>query len=158
MGTVPPEEHSLLKDEIARRLSRLVDPATGERAVTEVFVRDDAYQDAGARELGPDLVIGFAKGIRASDGTVEGRVSREVWEDNAAKWSGDHIMHPDAVPGVLFSTRPLRRPVESLRDLAGALVAGGQGSGVRGPGGQAVRAIRSSSRLSTVSQAHSVST
>jgi hypothetical protein len=68
-------------------------------------------------------VIGYAKGIRASDGTVEGRVSREVWEDNTAKWSGDHIMHPDAVPGVLFSTRRLRRPVESLRDLAGALVA-----------------------------------
>jgi predicted AlkP superfamily phosphohydrolase/phosphomutase len=123
VGTVPPEEHRLLKDEIDRRLSRLVDPATGERAVAEVFIRDDAYEDAGARERGPDLVIGYAKGIRASDGTVEGRVSREVWEDNTAKWSGDHIMHPDAVPGVLFSTRPLRRPVESLRDLAGALVA-----------------------------------
>jgi hypothetical protein len=123
VGTVPSDQYRLLRDEIGRRLSRLVDPATGERAVTEVFVRDDAYEDAGARERGPDLVIGYAKGIRASDGTVEGRVSREVWEDNTAKWSGDHIMHPDAVPGVLFSTRPLRRPVESLRDLAGALVA-----------------------------------
>jgi hypothetical protein len=27
------------------------------------------------------------------------------------------------VPGILFSTRPLQRPVVSLRDLAGAIVA-----------------------------------
>jgi predicted AlkP superfamily phosphohydrolase/phosphomutase len=123
VGIVPRDQYRLLRDEIARRLSRLVDPATDEKAVTEVFIRDDAYEDAGARELGPDLVIGYAKGVRASDQTAEGRVSREVWEDNTAKWSGDHIMHPDAVPGILFSTRPLRRPVVSLRDLAGAIVA-----------------------------------
>jgi predicted AlkP superfamily phosphohydrolase/phosphomutase len=123
VGIVPRDQYRLLRDEIARRLSRLVDPATGEKAVTEVFIRDDAYEDAGARELGPDLVIGYAKGVRASDQTAEGRVSREVWEDNTSKWSGDHIMHPDAVPGILFSTRPLRRPVTSLRDLAGAIVA-----------------------------------
>jgi predicted AlkP superfamily phosphohydrolase/phosphomutase len=123
VGIVPRDQYRLLRDEIARRLSRLVDPATGEKAVTEVFIRDEAYEDAGARELGPDLVIGFAKGIRASDQTAEGRVSREMWEDNTAKWSGDHIMHPDVVPGILFSTRPLQRPVVSLRDLAGAIVA-----------------------------------
>ena len=123
VGIVPSDQYRLLRDEIARRLSRLVDPATGEKAVTEVFIRDDAYEDAGARKLGPDLVIGYAKGIRASDQTAEGRISREVWEDNTAKWSGDHVMHPDAVPGILFSTRPLRRSVVSLRDLAGAIVA-----------------------------------
>jgi predicted AlkP superfamily phosphohydrolase/phosphomutase len=123
VGTVPPDQYRLLRDEIARRLSRLVDPATGANAVTEVFVRDETYMDAGQREMGPDLVIGYAKGFRASDATAEGKVPHDIFEDNTSKWSGDHIMHPDAVPGVLFTTRPLERPVTSLRDLAGAIVA-----------------------------------
>jgi predicted AlkP superfamily phosphohydrolase/phosphomutase len=123
VGTVPRDQYRLLRDEIARRLSRLVDPATGANAVTEVFVRDETYMDAGQREMGPDLVIGYAKGFRASDATAEGKVPHDIFEDNTSKWSGDHIMHPDAVPGVLFTTRPLERPVTSLRDLAGAIVA-----------------------------------
>ena len=32
-------------------------------------------------------------------------------------------MDHEAVPGVLFATRPLRRPVPSLQDLAAALLA-----------------------------------
>lgn len=122
-GSVPRAQYRLLRDEIVRQLSRLKDPATGLPAVTRVFVRDETYADSGYREIGPDLVIGYAKGVRASDATGEGRVPHELWEDNTSKWSGDHIMHPDAVPGVLFSTRSLQRPVASLRDLAGAIVA-----------------------------------
>ena len=122
-GSVSPGEYRLLRDEIARRLSRLEDPATGEPAVWEVFPRDEKYSDDGFREIGPDLVIGYAKGIRASDATGEGLVPAGVWEDNTSKWSGDHLMHPDAVPGVLFANRPLSRPVTQLRDLADAIVA-----------------------------------
>jgi predicted AlkP superfamily phosphohydrolase/phosphomutase len=123
VGAVPAAEYRLLRDEISRRLSRLVDPATGESAVREVFVRDETYADAGQRDLGPDLVVGYSRGFRASDATAEGKVPPAVWEDNTAKWSGDHLMHPDVVPGVLFTTRPLKQPVASLRDLAGAIVA-----------------------------------
>jgi hypothetical protein len=32
-------------------------------------------------------------------------------------------MDPDAVPGVLFTSRPLARPAPRLQDLAGALLA-----------------------------------
>jgi predicted AlkP superfamily phosphohydrolase/phosphomutase len=122
-GNVPRSQYRLLRDEIARRLSRVADPATGEPAIAEVFVADETYADGGPRELGPDLVIGYAKGTRASDETGQGQVPPDVFADNTSKWSGDHIMHPDAVPGVLFAKRSLRRPVTSLRDLAAAIVA-----------------------------------
>ncbi len=122
-GSVPRDQYRLLRDEIARRLSRLEDPATGRPGVQEVFVRDEVYSDSGCREIGPDLVVGYAKGVRASDATGEGRVPRDLWADNTSRWSGDHLMHPDAVPGVLFVNRPLGSEVVGLRDLAGAIVA-----------------------------------
>jgi predicted AlkP superfamily phosphohydrolase/phosphomutase len=98
-GTVPAGEYRLLRDEIARRLSRLVDPATGERAVREVLVRDETYADAGQRDLGPDLVVGYSRGFRASDATAEGKVPRAVWEDNTAKWSSGSRRSRPRPPG-----------------------------------------------------------
>ncbi len=43
--------------------------------------------------------------------------------DNTRKWSGDHIMDHEAVPGILLTNRPLQRPVRSLRQLAAAILA-----------------------------------
>ncbi len=43
--------------------------------------------------------------------------------DNRSAWSGDHCMDPDAVPGILLTSRPLRRPAAHLGDLAPAILA-----------------------------------
>ena len=40
------------------------------------------------------------------------------FEDNIKKWSGDHIIDPALVPGVLFMNRPFRRRRRRLLDLA----------------------------------------
>ena len=42
---------------------------------------------------------------------------RAVIEDNDNNWSGDHASnHPDVVPGILFSSAPLKpSPAESSR-------------------------------------------
>ena len=37
-----------------------------------------------------------------------GGVAEAQFEDNVKKWSGDHIIDPDFVPGVLFMNRPFR--------------------------------------------------
>ena len=71
----------------------------------------------------PDLIVGYAKGTRASDESALGGVTAEVIVDNAGAWTGDHCMDPDAVPGILLTTRPLRRPAANLRELAPALLA-----------------------------------
>ncbi len=47
---------------------------------------------------------------------------RELFADNADKWSGDHIMDHEEVPGVLFTNRTLKRPVQSLNELAAAVL------------------------------------
>jgi hypothetical protein len=56
----------------------------------------------------PDLIVGFARGYRVSWATALGGVPRGLFEDNVKKWSGDHIVDPELVPGVLFMNQPFR--------------------------------------------------
>ncbi|UCG75531.1 MAG: alkaline phosphatase family protein [Gemmatimonadota bacterium] len=123
LGIVPENQRRMLLEEIRRGLLRVTDPATGEPAITKVYLRDEIFEDGGSREAGPDLIVGYARGIRASDDTSLGKVPRELFVDNREKWSGDHIMDHEVVPGVLFSNRPLERPARSLRELRAALLA-----------------------------------
>ena len=67
--------------------------------------------------------MGYAPGVRASDDTSLGKVPRELFVDNLEKWSGDHIMDHEAVPGVLLVSRPLAKPAGSLRELRASLLA-----------------------------------
>jgi predicted AlkP superfamily phosphohydrolase/phosphomutase len=121
-GIVPESQRDLLLGEITRRLSRVVDPETGEPVVARVQRRED-YRDRGALDVGPDLVVEFVGGVRNSDASAGGKIPADVFTDNESLWSGDHIMDHRAVPGVLFTTRQLKRPVAGLRDLAAALAA-----------------------------------
>jgi len=122
-GIVPPAERGVLLREITRGLLREVDPATDQVAITRVYPRDETYTDVGHAEIGPDLVIGFAKGVRSSDASAAGGIPAEVLSDNTDAWSGDHIMDHETVPGVLVSNRPLQVPAASLKELAAAVLA-----------------------------------
>jgi bisphosphoglycerate-independent phosphoglycerate mutase (AlkP superfamily) len=51
-----------------------------------------------------------------------GGVAEGQLEDNVKKWSGDHIIDPDRVPGVLFMNRPFREGARLL-DLAPTILA-----------------------------------
>jgi predicted AlkP superfamily phosphohydrolase/phosphomutase len=122
-GIVPPEEREALMEEIAGRLLDARDPKTQQRAITKVFQREKAYRDRGALEIGPDLIIGYAKGTRNSNQSALGEIGPNVFTDNTSHWSGDHCMDPEAVPGILLTNRTLKRPVSSLRDLAAGILA-----------------------------------
>jgi predicted AlkP superfamily phosphohydrolase/phosphomutase len=121
-GIVPESQRDLLLDEIGRRLSRVRDPETGEPAVARVQRRED-YRNRGALEVGPDIVVEFVGGTRNSDASAGGKIPAEVFMDNESLWSGDHIMDHTAVPGVLFTNRPLILPATRLGNLAAALTA-----------------------------------
>jgi predicted AlkP superfamily phosphohydrolase/phosphomutase len=121
-GIVDPAEREALAREIGAKLLQSVDPKTGQRAVTEVLRREE-YRDRGHLDVGPDLVVGYAKGMRGSNESALGTVGPEVVTDNTEEWSGDHCMDPDTVPGVLFSSRPLKKPVARLEELAAAILA-----------------------------------
>ncbi len=106
-GIVDPAEAEGLKSEIARGLAGLVDPASGSAPIRGVPTRERLYSGPFVAEA-PDLLVHFESGYRASSGTSMGGVGAEVFEDNRKKWSGDHIVDPGLVPGVLFLDRPCR--------------------------------------------------
>ncbi len=122
VGSVPVAQRRIVLDEIARGLLRFIDPKTGTPAITKVYRRDQVYQDRGYLDIGPDLIVGFAKGVRSSEGSALGTITSEIMVDNTGKWSGDHLMDHEAVPGVLLSNRPLRGDVMSLKDLAAVVL------------------------------------
>ena len=121
-GIVDPGQREALAREIGAKLLQAVDPKTGERAVTKVLRREE-YRDRGHLEIGPDLVVGYAKGMRGSDESALGKLMPEVDDRQPEEWSGDHCMDPDAVPGILFTSRPLKRPAAKLDELAAAILA-----------------------------------
>lgn len=123
VGSVPREQRRIVLDEISRQLLRFIDPKTGAPAVSKVYRRDEVYRDRGQLAIGPDLIVGFARGVRSSDESALGEITADIISDNRGKWSGDHLMDHEVVPGVLFSSRALRRDVASLRDLAAAVLA-----------------------------------
>jgi predicted AlkP superfamily phosphohydrolase/phosphomutase len=122
-GIVPESERRRLMEEIATKLLQVEDPENGQRAITKVYRREEIYSDLGHRELGPDLVIGYAETYKGSNDGTLGEFSEALFMDNEEEWSGDHSMDHETVPGVLFSNRPLKKPVDDLANLAAAVVA-----------------------------------
>ena len=74
-------------------------------------------------EEAPDIVVDFAPGYRISWSSSMGGVAEGQFEDNVRKWSGDHIIDPDHVPGMLFMNRPFRTEGARLLDLAPTILA-----------------------------------
>ena len=122
-GIVNVSEREAVMDEVAEKLLAAIDPETGGQAVTKVYKREEFYQDRGQLEIGPDLVVGYAKGTRGSNDSALGAVGHEVFSDNTGMWSGDHAMDHKAVPGVLLTNRPLQKSAARLQDLAAAILA-----------------------------------
>ncbi len=123
-GIVDAAKKGKLLAEIEAKLLATVDPATERPAITRVYVAERDFRDRGQLDVGPDLVVGFAKGTRGSNDSLLGEVVPfPVFSDNEDEWTGDHGMDHEAVPGVLFTSRPLARPAPDLRHLAAAILA-----------------------------------
>ena len=109
-GIVPPgAAHRRLCAELAQGLRELRDPRSGGRAIRRVFPAGEAYAGPAVADA-PDLVIGYAEGYRASVETTLMRMPPppEVISDNLGRWTGDHIVDPELVPGVLLANRGTR--------------------------------------------------
>jgi predicted AlkP superfamily phosphohydrolase/phosphomutase len=106
-GTVDPKDAAPLTAELISRLAGLRDEDSGETAIRNVYA-----------SKAPDLIVGYARGYRASWDAVLGKVSPRVFEDNTKAWSGDHCVDPSLVPGVLFSNRKLDGEDPGIEDMA----------------------------------------
>ena len=117
-GTVPPGEPSRrLAKQLCEQLTGLVDPQTDEVAIHEAVDSHDVYQGPYVREA-PDVIIGYSVGYRVSWDAAIGKCGQHVFADNTKAWSGDHCIHPDLVPGILFSNWPLKSEESNIIDLA----------------------------------------
>jgi predicted AlkP superfamily phosphohydrolase/phosphomutase len=104
----PGAEYEALRAELVARLSALVDPKNGEKAVSRVFKREDVYKRFDPRLI-PDLIVTNRPGYRVSWQSSLGVPTGSVFEDNHDVWSGDHCsLDPDLVRGVFFSSKPFR--------------------------------------------------
>jgi len=98
-GIVGAVEASALCDDLIRRLD--VWKEEGKSIIKKVYKSEEIYDYPP--DKGPDLIIGYQKGFRASKQTALGEApTGRLIEDNLEHWSGDHCCDPSFVPGVLF--------------------------------------------------------
>ncbi len=69
-------------------------------------------------DTGPDIVVGYYAGWRGSNESALGAIAPRQFEDNMLKWSGDHCIAADEVPGILMANRPILREDPALVDMA----------------------------------------
>jgi predicted AlkP superfamily phosphohydrolase/phosphomutase len=89
-------------------LPEIRDSLTERRAIRSVSRREQLYSGPFAANA-PDLLVNFSPGFRVSWPSAVGGFANSLLEDNTRRWSGDHIMDPDAVPGILFMNHPLTK-------------------------------------------------
>jgi len=70
--------------------------------------REELYSGAFVGNS-PDLLVNFHRGFRVSWQSALGGFSHSLLEDNLRRWSGDHIVDPESVPGILFMNREMRQ-------------------------------------------------
>jgi predicted AlkP superfamily phosphohydrolase/phosphomutase len=109
------EKENLIR-EIAQKLEEYIDPKTGERPVLRAFVAKDIYNGPYV-DNAPDIVMGFNRGYRISWSSPMGRIPKEITEDNTEKWSGDHCIAPELVPGIFFINRKISAPSPKFLDI-----------------------------------------
>ncbi len=98
-------------------LAEFPDAGTERAAIRSVSRREELYSGAFVKNS-PDLLINFHRGFRVSWRTAVGGFAQSLLEDNKRRWSGDHIIDPEAVPGILLMNRAARHNHARIIDLA----------------------------------------
>jgi predicted AlkP superfamily phosphohydrolase/phosphomutase len=94
----------------------------GRQVIRNVYRADQVYA-GNATALSPDLIVGYARGYRASWATCLGDLTPEVLLDNDAAWSADHCADALEVPGILCCSQAIRKQDPSLVDIAPSILA-----------------------------------
>lgn len=105
-GIVTPDELENLLGEIKTKLLNWKDPQH-DAIIQNVRLKHETYSGPYTR-FGPDLIVGYAPGYRASAETGLGKIPAVSLEPNTDHWGADHCMDADVVPGVIFANRDLR--------------------------------------------------
>jgi len=110
-------EAERVRNAIQTGLADFPDEHTQRAAIRSVSRREQLYSGAFV-ENSPDLLVNFHRGFRVSWQSAVGGFSHSVLEDNMRRWSGDHIVDPESVPGILFMNRASLHNHARIIDLA----------------------------------------
>lgn len=105
-GRVEDNQARALIDQLKVQLSSWKAPG-GEKVLLNVWTNPEAFSGPMAR-YGPDLILGYSPGFRASAQTGLGDWEEDPIEKNRDHWNADHCIDPKSVPGVLFSNQNLK--------------------------------------------------
>ena len=120
-GIVEKKDVPGLVQELQGKLEGLVDQGTGQVAINRMYATAELYPGPYL-ERGPEMLLGFNEGYRASWEAALGNVTEDVFSDNTKAWSGDHCIDPKLVPGVILCNRRMERDDLSIIDLAPTLL------------------------------------
>jgi predicted AlkP superfamily phosphohydrolase/phosphomutase len=132
--------NALYVNERGREAEGIVDRAATGALLNEIGAKLEAWRDGDAKVVrraflgkkiysgpraaeAPDMVVGYDAGYGCSDESTLGEISADVIEDNLSRWSGNHLMDPAVVPGVLLTNRKLARTGYALPDVTATLLA-----------------------------------
>jgi predicted AlkP superfamily phosphohydrolase/phosphomutase len=120
-GCVPPEAREPLLEKVRHDLLHWGGP-DGRSVVQAVRSQEEAFSGPYASR-GPDLVVGYSPGYRASAETGLGQWGETSIERNEGHWGADHCIDAQAVPGVVFANRDIRETAQpSYRDMPPLIV------------------------------------
>ncbi len=114
-------QREALLEELIAKLEAIKD-VDGARVIHKVH-RSDRIYSGRHTAIAPDLIVGYARGYRASWTTCLGGMDDEVLSDNTSAWSADHCADATVVPGILFCNRPVAVKHPSLTDIAPTVLA-----------------------------------
>ncbi len=120
-GIVKPGEADAVMAELSAQMLGITDPADNARVVKTVSRSSEIYA-ATRRAEAPDLVVGYDAGYGASDESTLGEIVEGWIEDNTSRWSGNHLMDPSVVPGVLLSNKKLAAGPHDLMDVTATVL------------------------------------
>ena len=117
MGIEDASNKDALLDEITAKLLEVRDPETGELAILRVYKTREVYSNPDENMV-PDAIIGYSRGYRASWETAIGSFPKELFADNLERWSGDHCVAAEVVPGIIVTNKKVKLSDPRLRDMA----------------------------------------
>ncbi|MFQ5805522.1 MAG: alkaline phosphatase family protein [Phycisphaerae bacterium] len=122
LGIVPPERQRRLMEEVASKLEQVRDE-DGSKVIEKVYFTLDEYPNADP-QIAPDMLIGYMRNYRASWATALGGMARKgrLFEDNKDRWSGDHCIAYNLVPGIVVSNLKLTVDDPELSDLGPSIL------------------------------------
>lgn len=127
------EEAESVMDDIVNVMLSLKDLQDGNAPIRNVYRKNSIYSGSQSANS-PDLVVGFNDGYRASWQTAIGGAPIEIIEDNLKKWSGDHIVDAELVPGILLTNFKINTEKPHQMDIAPTVLSflGMSASGMEG--------------------------